>query len=259
MAHKDYLPYGIAFIVLFIGAFYDYPITDMLYHKASLFGIFFERIALIPIQSVVMFTMCMLYCHMKKPLFLLCAVMANVYVIHHTLSYWLDVSSTMMNVVVIVLAVCTTLVTWILLRSVDPQWIKQHLSFFLFFTAVLLSAALITTLIKAGWGRIRYRDMQSTSQFCVWYKPCGAFGNRSFPSGHTTGMSALLCTLQWKYNRYERASRMRYVWIAGGIVFMALSRMIMGAHFLSDTAAGFIVTYTCYLLFRTQFQRRGYL
>lgn len=259
MSYRKYIPYGVAFLLLFVGAFYDYQLTDLLYHKASLFGLFFERILLIPIQSVVMFTMCMLYCQRKQKIFLACSVIANGYVLYHSLSYWIHIETVFIFVILMLVSLGITCLTVWLLRRMDPHWISQHLSFFLFFTAVLLSAALVTTMMKIGWGRIRYRDLQSASQFCVWYQPCGLIGNRSFPSGHTTAMSTILCVLQWKQNRYQKPSLLCYGVVVIGIVLMAISRMIMGAHFLSDTAAGFLVTYTCYLLIYAWFQRRGYL
>jgi membrane-associated phospholipid phosphatase len=118
---------------------------------------------------------------------------------------------------------------------------------------------LITTLLKSVWGRIRYRDLHSMAEFCVWYKPCGRISNYSFPSGHTAAISVILCFLQWKHNPYERVSLLRYVLVAGGIALMAISRMMMGAHFLSDTIAGFLITYTLYLIWKYHFRKRGIL
>ncbi|MCH1947565.1 phosphatase PAP2 family protein [[Clostridium] innocuum] len=65
--------------------------------------------------------------------------------------------------------------------------------------------------------------------------------------------------LQWKHNPYERVSLLRYVLVAGGIALMAISRMMMGAHFLSDTIAGFLITYTLYLIWKYHFRKRGIL
>ena len=83
--------------------------------------------------------------------------------------------------------------------------------------------------------------------------------NYSFPSGHTAAISVILCFLQWKHNPYERVSLLRYVLVAGGIALMAISRMMMGAHFLSDTIAGFLITYTLYLIWKYHFRKRGIL
>ena len=60
-------------------------------------------------------------------------------------------------------------------------------------------------------------------------------------------------------NPDEKPSVWRYLLIGTAILFMPLTRMIMGAHFLSDTAMGFLITYGCYLYYRQFFRKRGYL
>lgn len=259
MSKKECIPYIAAVLALLAGAFYDYQLTDALYHTAPVFGIVFERFVLIPIQSVVMFTMCMLAVYYHRKIFLVVSVLANLYVVQHTLSYWVHTKGRLMLLIMLGIAIGITVITTMCLHRMDKRWIQRHLTFFVFCTIVLLSAAFITTIIKTCWGRIRYRDMQDISQFCVWYKPCDLIGNRSFPSGHTTGAAAVLCLLQWKVNRYKKPHAALYIFVTLFILAMAVSRMIMGAHFLSDTAAGFIVTYTCYLVVRSIFKRRGYL
>ena len=47
--------------------------------------------------------------------------------------------------------------------------------------------------------------------------------------------------------------------IWGLLLAMPISRMIQGAHYLSDTAVGFMITYTMYLVYRYWFRKRGYL
>ena len=175
------------------------------------------------------------------------------------LHYWVSLQNSGVQLLLLAGSGGLIAVVQLVIQRIPYNWIQKHLSFFVFYTFVLLSAVLITTILKLAWGRIRYRDMQDAAQFCVWYKPCGSIGSNSFPSGHTTAFTTLMCWLQWKKNPYEKPSVWRYLLIGTAILFMPLTRMIMGAHFLSDTAMGFLITYGCYLYYRQFFRKRGYL
>lgn len=258
MKKKEWIPYGIAIVLLFIGAFYDYQITDALYHRAYGISMLFERFLLIPVQSIVIITMCMIQrktpCWWTMPI----AFIASGYMIQDALHYWVNLD-TIWLLVTAVSAVVYTLVIYLIIKRIPTYWLDKQLHFFVFFTKVLITAIFITTILKTVWGRIRYRDIQDVTQFCVWYRPCGLVGNHSFPSGHTTAFTSILCLLQWKQNTYEKPSPLRYGLITLFIIAMPLTRMIMGAHFLSDTAIGFCITYTVYLAYRQYDRKRGYI
>ena len=65
--------------------------------------------------------------------------------------------------------------------------------------------------------------------------------------------------LEWKENPYEKVPKWKFFLIWGLLLAMPISRMIQGAHYLSDTAVGFMITYTMYLVYRYWFRKRGYL
>lgn len=259
MKAKEGIPYVIAIIALIIGAFLDYQITDTLYQKVPFIGEFFERIVLIPIQFVVAVALVMLHRKYHHRVFLILAYAAAIYVVRDTLNYWMRTDGLLVWGIILVIALLLVGVSVWLTRRMNQQVFERRIYFFLFMSIVLLSATLITTVLKESWGRIRYREMQDISQFCVWYKPCGIVGSRSFPSGHTTGFTAIICLLQWKNNPFEKPAVWRYVSITVLVLVMPITRMIMGAHFLSDTAMGFMITYSCYLIARHYFRKGGYL
>lgn len=259
MTKKEWIPLIIAVIMLMIGSVYDYVITDTLYMSFPLIGMIFERILLFPIEWIVVFTLLLLYQTKRKKVFIGLAFIAAIYVVYELLHYWI---SDVFFILVIATVCCSILllgITLFIVKKLPSIWIDKHLNFFLFYTAVLLSAVFITTILKIGWGRIRYRDMEQVSQFCVWYRPCAMYGHNSFPSGHTTAFTSIICFLQWKENPYAKPGIYLYIILICGIILMPLTRMIMGAHFLSDTAMGFIITYSCYLWYRNYFRKRGIL
>lgn len=259
MKKRELIPYGIALLMLLIGAFYDYQITDALFRPTSIFGIFFARIILVPIQSMVIITIAMLYRKYHHVIFLFMGEVVSFYVVQDTLKYWMNIHTSFMMAFIVIVSLLFVVLIFYMVSLCSLRTIEKHLSFFIFFTVVLLSATVVTSIIKTCWGRIRYRDLMDAGNFCVWYKPCGLYGNHSFPSGHTTAFTSILCFLQWKKNHYEKVSVIRYICITILILLMPISRMIMGAHFLSDTAMGFMVTYSCYLIYRRIFLRGGYL
>lgn len=258
MKKREWIPYIIVVFALLTGAFYDYQITNFFYQKAPLFGLLFERFILIPVIMVPVVTFMFLYQEQHKWYYLLFAFLASLFSSYDILHFWISETYLIYGIVITGLVEC--FVFRYIGKILNQTTIEKILPFLKFYTYVLISSILITNFIKFGWGRIRYRDMQNVKQFCVWYVPCGLDGNYSFPSGHTTAFTSILCLLQYpRENKYKKVSLWIYIVITLFIILMPLSRMIMGAHFLSDTAMGFAVTYTMYLVFRKKYRKLGYI
>lgn len=256
MNKKEWIPYIIALVALVIGAIYDYQITDALYAPDHLVAIFFERIILLPLIFMVTIAMCM-QARVKASLwYLLLGYASSVYVVFDGLHRFVKLH-TIGLLICLGIALLLTLLCYLIIMKLPYRMVLQTHRFFLFYTCVFLTSVAITTIIKSGWGRIRYRDMNDIREFCVWYQPCLRYGSTSFPSGHTTSFCAILCFLQWNKEPSQRVGIGRYIIITILVIMMPVTRMMMGAHFLSDTAMGFIITYSCYLLYRNQFLRGG--
>jgi membrane-associated phospholipid phosphatase len=117
-------------------------------------------------------------------------------------------------------------------------------------TAVMLTEALVTSatwtsLLKSTTGRERPREREA--RVSDWAGPAffdqddgeRAVGFRSFPSGHATGAWAAVTVLAHQYP--ER----RIVPVAGYTLAAAISysRMVLGAHWLSDVVVGGLIGY----------------
>ena len=93
---------------------------------------------------------------------------------------------------------------------------------------------LLVSLLKLGWGRIRYRDLAPLAQdFTPWYAPQGWTGHGSFPSGHAASSWLLLpCLLLWP----KASARYRLTFVAcfSWGAFVCASRVVIGAHYTSD-------------------------
>ncbi len=256
---KICIPYIIAIIMLCIGSFYDYTITDALYGKLPWISNIFERFLLVPIISVSIVTFLVLYILYKKWYFMGISNIIALYIMVDIFHYIKDDFTVNIIIVMVVLASICTYGILFLLRKIDVEIIKKWLPHLLFFTVVFFTSTCIVTLLKMGWGRIRYRQLTSFIEFTPWYSPQGFNGYHSFPSGHTAAFTTILCLLELDEVKNGKKSIWLKILIWIGVIFMPLTRMMCGAHFLSDTAGGFLITYTCYLIYRNEFRKRGIL
>lgn len=116
----------------------------------------------------------------------------------------------------------------------------------------LLAVLASINLLKLMWGRVRYRDLQDVAEFSRFYVVQGFNGHVSFPSGHTANAACLyaitlfvpLCklknpeaanTLDWKKITLYAIP---IVWI----IIMAVSRVMVGAHYASDVLFGALIS-----------------
>lgn len=99
------------------------------------------------------------------------------------------------------------------------------------------------------------------SAFTSWFKIADKTSiyssANSFPSGHTTYsctifMSALFCTA---FDKLKKAApyftALSFVYVAA----MGYSRMVAGAHYLTDVTAGAIIGYTAFIVCRTIYKK----
>jgi membrane-associated phospholipid phosphatase len=111
---------------------------------------------------------------------------------------------------------------------------------------LLVAAILIVNIVKIFWGRPRMRIMTDPDrQFTRWFLPQGIAANdeyKSFPSGHTADAAVIIwITLLPSFipGLRTRGAKITLNCIAyAWIILVMVSRIIMGAHFASDTLMG---------------------
>jgi len=118
-------------------------------------------------------------------------------------------------------------------------------------TSVMLAEALVTSgvwtsALKYLGGRERPREMHEA--VADWTGPGGTFGDdgvggghASFPSGHATGIWAAATVLAHQYPAGHVVPIAAY----GMATAISYSRMVVGAHFLSDVVVGGLIGYGC--------------
>lgn len=263
----------IILLVLFIGlmtlfAFSDLPIMQTLFDWNNVYGRLGENLGEVPFQLLGATAMLWLFRFRDKStrfknwffgiLYLLFALIFIVYGGGMVWSYlgadyygfggkhiWILVG------VAALYAIIASLLAF-LPHFEDP---KEVVAFALFFGIFYLGTLLFMNLFKLIWYRPRWRYLfttygdQAANYFQPWFvipgvsRKIGDNNFASFPSGHTMnalGIISLSLAPNFikKWQGKELVFRLAaYLWAA----LVALSRIIMGAHFASDVTAGFFL------------------
>lgn len=109
----------------------------------------------------------------------------------------------------------------------------------------------VVTGIKFSWGRVRYRDLvDNLALFTPWFKPMGITGHQSFPSGHSAN-TMILIWLSLLPSFIPKLKNKATLFGLLGFIFSIIvmfSRIVVGAHFLTDTAMGAIISMLIFYL-----------
>lgn len=246
------IPYGIITILLIVASFYDYRINVQMANRLAGFDIFIERFAILPLIILIIACFYLYFIRTKNYLFLLFAFIACIYAGFDTMGYWFN--GIHMYIASFGLALGLGVSIYLIVAHIPATKQQQVAYWLMYFTMVLLISMLVTTILKNIWGRVRFRDGNGIESFTPWYLPQGYNGNRSFPSGHTTAWTSILCFLHVYPQR--KASWYTIMIIIGLLILMPLTRMSCGAHYLSDTLVGFGITYSIYLWITSIYQKR---
>lgn len=145
-----------------------------------------------------------------------------------------------------------------------PNVLKKPLLIFAYAgIAVMAIEVGIVEVVKIFWGRPRFRAMKEIGDFSIFqqwyqfngdkYKPLfeSAFEHpsnevKSCPSGHTASaaVSYLMMFMPFCFDKFRDKTKLCFAvpFVYTGIV--AFTRMVLGAHFLSDVTIGSIITFT---------------
>lgn len=142
----------------------------------------------------------------------------------------------------------------LLVGSLIPRQTMKKLKTAAWVGVLVMTAQLLCVEgLKYLWGRVRFRDLIAAGNydaFTSWLHPNGINGHKSFPSGHTAGagMSYLMMLLPFCANRFQNRERLCFLLPFAYTSLVAFSRLILGAHYLSDVAMGGAVSFTIMLL-----------
>ncbi len=203
------------------------------------------------------------------------AVMLDVldYNIRH---YGLDGKPDFMKAELIIVGIFTAFVEILAVNNFSDASIRKLVKFTFAVAFAIAVSSITVTLIKYPFGRPRYRAMNYAGDFSYyqrWYVMSGqpdkewlretfttsdAF--KSFPSGHTQSAAMVFCIVMLKDALgIINKKRIAMLWIFSvvwtGII--AISRIMVGAHFFSDVLIGGTIGFLCVILGREIFICKG--
>ncbi|KRL04143.1 phosphatase PAP2 family protein [Liquorilactobacillus oeni] len=153
----------------------------------------------------------------------------------------------------VVYAVFTILVQYWMSKKNNEQ-LNRYLIVAIFASLTVWFALEVNLTLKDVWGRVRPYELSSSQKdFTPWFHPNGINGHKSFPSGHT--MAGTLCIVfSWFATQPQWHKRL---WITGIIygILLAISRVIIGAHFFSDVTFSFFLTAMIIFVMRELYER----
>lgn len=132
---------------------------------------------------------------------------------------------------------CAASVVWLIIQPTARlyEWMKIAAVTLVYLLVVLV----VINLIKLFWGRVRYRELTDLNQFTSWFFPQGITGHLSFPSGHTANAATLyVITMFAPLTRRRWKKIFCYALPILWILVMAVSRVLVGAHYASDVLFG---------------------
>ena len=231
MNYKKWMVWIIFFVIATI---YDYEITNFLYNPNNMFANFFAYYAYIPIVLCLI-----LYFSYEKHKYdtYLGAFFSfySLYLLFYGMTFSLRA----------ILAICLSIPLYNIIKKVFYKFTGYHESFYFYLkymSIVIILSFVCVNLIKVVWGRLRYRDMLNASMFTPWYQIHFFSGNASFPSGHTMIASCSLCFLRLKdYIIIHMKQTTLKLIVYSFIISMIISRLMIGAHFLSDTLVAYAI------------------
>ncbi len=154
-----------------------------------------------------------------------------------------------------------TFIIWFVSINLNPKVVKKCFVPAIYTIITLVSAYLFNEVAKFIWGRIRIRDLVAAGSldgFVNWYQVSGHTGYDSFPSGHALQAILMFMIILWMValGASKKAKVITSVGIVCWTVLMMFSRILAGAHFLSDVTAGFAVGFAFVYISFVMFERK---
>lgn len=271
---------GTAAALMALGSFLDFPISQALYNESSLFGIALAAFGEYPAVLGFAAAGAMLiagHSREKKLTGILQCVGGAVLAALGTLmaSFMPSIYLTWPKPVVAVIGVACGIAVMALVFRLARNAGREELirvGAALFF--VIFAEIVLINIVKIPWGRARMRLVANDPRayFMPWWQTgsslkdtlvaAGVAGEefKSFPSGHTGNAAALILILGLLPRLVNRLADKKGLLLCIGFAWTALvafSRIIMGAHYLTDTVVGFVVSLlvmslVCGLVFRKE-------
>lgn len=249
---------------ILVGTFFDYQISCALYHGEKVFGKIFAAYGQLPVAigNVVIGYLLIYVTQRKLKVTTILAYIAAVYSYFMAIvlaamdpMLYLEFSKGLAFGLAIVEVIAFSYLTHRLVQGCNKDDIKKYIGFLAF---IIYGQLIIINVLKHVAARPRMRMIAVTPEaaFQPWYVLGSTMRDtltatlgiateefKSFPSGHSGCAAVILAFSLVPYIRQKGSSDK---WFFVGLTFALLvmfSRIMMGAHFLTDVTFGFTITF----------------
>lgn len=241
---------GFQIVVLLIATFVDLSLSHKVFSTSNAFGFILELFGEIPLT--IMGTAAALYKGLsyaqrdgKKISMVTHFLLAGLFSLMSgfQIPHYLNAES--FTVPVIVITSAMLLIVGFLVNKL-PKNNDKLIRFASLVIFVAFMNIIVINVIKQFWGRERYRHMVANNNydgFSKWFIPQGmAAGEefKSFPSGHSANASIIMLLALYPFKDIEMQNKV-FPFVAFYTTLVQFSRIIQGAHFLSDVTTGVIL------------------
>lgn len=248
--------YGILAVLMLLGLFVDYPLTSSLYNENSPFGLFMAWFIYIPTFLIGYLSIFIIlrpliqskiaYKYLTLGLFLLLYILLTIVFIN-VFTYF---NTWIMVIILLLMNIAGLGITW----SIPKERLFVYQKLALLYILVLVSEFTVVSSIKFLWGRERYYALDSVNDFSLWFIPQGlskGSAYTSFPSGHTSAaaMSMIFLFVPLMIDSLKKYIIPIYIGVGAYVSLGALSRILLGKHYLSDTVFSVMIVLSLFLYF----------
>lgn len=262
---------GLLCILMVIGSFFDFQISMQLFNIDSLFGMLLASYGQLPAMlcvSVAGMLLIKISKGQKKIVVILSYLFGILFNIFAMMGITMDpmlyiphMSIVLSVMIAVIIVGVIDFIMWKLTQNANREQVKKVIILFL---GVMFLEIIIINVIKIPWGRPRMRMITAQNQvFQPWWVIGSSMKDqlmslgiaaeefKSFPSGHSAnaacammlGVLPIICQrLKGKENLLSFIGIMLTLTVA-------FSRIIMGAHFLTDVTVGMSVTFLIEVIF----------
>ena len=246
------LIFAICIAAMAAGARYDWIITDTVYNPKSFFGVVFEAASWIPIYAFL-------------PVWGTTMMMKNK---GNMTTFAFGSILLIASCSVFAYMICDHLVAREFMRKVNPYICGiiggfASAAIFLvmrtFALTYMMSYLVVIFALKVLFGRDRYEDIITGGEyvFAEWFRPVFLSSGSSFPSGHTAAAMGIVILLLLPF-LFEFAKGLKlplFIFCYAYAFLTAFSRLVMGRHFLSDTAMAIMVMTVVFIVLTPRFEK----
>lgn len=143
------------------------------------------------------------------------------------------------NVIAFACIIAAVVIIQILLKKVPYEKLNQFRRAALISVITVFAVNFLQNIIKEFWGRARPRELfADQSNFSPWYRPQHFPGSQSFPSGHAGNAFSTLLLVLFAEKHSKESVKWAYAFGIFWGILIAISRVVIGAHFPSDVLFG---------------------